>query len=418
MRQSKSSNMSNVSSNAKSINSSNRTLNSNRIMQLQQSVGNQAVLGWLQSMKPTAANNSAPIQRTISVGKEQLFYNDEKEALSALKSSFPSIKPEVLEVILSSFNSDPEYDKFHNFATMKHTIEAAAQWIAQKDNYNVNPNEWGVLHRLKGKLKPQVADLPQTREEGSFKRFIRAQDSTADVNAKQVEYEGTDSRYDPSKFSTDDNKTHSWKSNVLWLQNVMSKFTKMLLTDIPLDPENIKRQSPREYGFSAYAREIAALLRNDYLPVGRKTFQSSTTTQDTVSMIHKDQLPKSIMPVLTQNINVDKTAMLGIYNDDSIRTATALAHFDNAGLPTIITPEKLKKLEKIQKVAPKVEITDNDRVEFLKLYLSSKGCTEIPSDNAFWKDLQVDDKGKVYFEAWGFKRMRAFANVNSWSILN
>gem|GEM_PF-3279835 len=398
-------------------------LDNGSIMHLQRTVGNRAVMRLIRPQQAAAADKPA-IQRTISVGKEQLVFKDDTEALNALKSTFSHIDPGVLEIILSAFDADPEYNKFYNLASLKQEVEKAAQWMTSKDAYDADPKQWGVLHRLKGKLKPQIADLPRTREEGSFKRLVKALDADADTDKKRLEYEGTDSKYDPTKFSRDGSNKHTWESNESWLKVAMGKFSKMLLTDIPLTAENVKRQTDKKYGFSAYAREIAALLQDNYLPVGRKTFQSRSVSLDTVSLVRRDQLPRSLMVVINQKIKINKTVAQKIYNDDGLSTQKALEFFDEAGLPTDKTPSKALKMERFDKKkeeqekleASVKEVTDVDRIQFLAELIGPQ-ATEIPFGKEYWKGVQESKEGKFYFADWGFKRINAFANVNAGKIL-
>jgi intracellular sulfur oxidation DsrE/DsrF family protein len=193
------------------------------------------------------------------------------------------------------------------------------------DQYFINPHNTAILHRLKSqsfektlkKIWPNgVGDIPdgvallaaaklrlekyrerqitrlmkKCKNEG-FKpgsvQYRKALDSikSAMDTAEDIEYhdltaalkrtpghveglfESTGSKYVPQHYpdpSGEHTAEHTWARNRAWLDH-MQKFPKAALTDLPLSAANLMRQTPgNEMSFSAYAREIAFLLAENY----------------------------------------------------------------------------------------------------------------------------------------------------------
>lgn len=289
------------------------------------------------------------IQRNVSIKEPYREYDDLEKLLKIIISSIGMFKGEkcfdnlidnkgyVEETVKELFERDSKYEKMKDFT------DEFVQTFSLKFDYDpqkFSKEKWAVLHRMESK---------------SFSRFVQALTGKSSVD--NSEYESTYSRYNPHKFG----KKHTWKGNTGWLAYVINHFAKLVVTDIPIKTNNIFRTKKNTYSeanpgekdydtFSAYAREIAALLYENYLPISKKTISSSETKTDVVTMVKQDNLPTIAKKAILEKVKVNKdialwiikgNAKLGVGKElkEREREKKALSFYSNACIPTLF-PEK------------------------------------------------------------------------------
>ncbi len=223
----------------------------------------------------------------------------------------------------------------------------------------VNPNNWGVLHRLKG---------------GSFNKMAGAMYPNLKEQQVKDKFEKTRSKYNPADFGSD--TSHNWSSNVEWLRYINETFPKVALTDLPLNGRNMMRQSDDRYGkriiaFSAYAREIAFLLMEGYVspmtsvPMGNKKMP--------MHYLYKG-LP------LSPHLEKHSTILNAVYKNQMELASVhdALIAFNDLGIPV-----DMSALEVAKKAAAEKSSGEDEAIQKVRAYVAEHPPSK-PNDPSQW----------------------------------
>lgn len=304
----------------------------------------------------------AAVQRKISVKEGGVVYENADAARIALAGKIDELSPRGVRIALELL--DRANEVFDNEAALLEVLGAAAKAFGP----DIAPDTHAVLHRLKGL---------------SFRKFVGEVHPDTDEEVAQQMYEKTDSKYAPEKF--DKSAKHTWAGNNQWLKDVIAKFTKVVLTDLPLTQTNVLRQTERfkDRNFSAYAREIAILLLNKYLPY--------VENDKYVHMIDVERIDETVAVMVKRGKVVNETVGWKIAEDDRkrVRIDRALRFFHDAGLPT----DRREEFDK----APRHFVNDKDPKDDRKEpepgpepELGSTSSTGVPSEE---EEEEIDYKG-------------------------
>ncbi|MBQ20002.1 MAG: hypothetical protein CMD31_04545 [Flavobacteriales bacterium] len=303
------------------------------------------------TLKSTQSTHT--IQRNVTVRDPERNYNNLHRLVMLVRNAIMSVVDEhreepfyqrvakdmefFFQIVKELFESNPVYDKMKDF-----TDEIIQTGLAKSD---LDPNkytkeEWALLHRMESK---------------SFLRFVNAKEGQEHEEGVKAIYEETNSKYNPTTFGA----RHTWESNTEWLMYVLEHFPKLVITDVPLTINNIFRQKShtsmiakegeRDFRFfSAYGREIAALLYEGYVPISTNTvgrdFKAPITA---ITMINQRLLPPTVLDAVLKrvkvNLDVAKWISKGVSLNDLGRgigekliIKKALSFFHHAGIPTTI----------------------------------------------------------------------------------
>ncbi|HEV3469303.1 MAG TPA: hypothetical protein VG148_08280 [Pyrinomonadaceae bacterium] len=224
----------------------------------------------------------------------------------------------------------------------------------------VNPHSWAVLHRMSSH---------------SFERFLSSM-GLQNPGRVRPRFEDTRSKYDPSKYGT--SPKHDWPSNYEWLEDIKGRFSQVALTDLPLSPENVIRQSKSVFGakkddFSAYAREIAYLFLNKFAPSETPPPRRGLQTK---YMTKQD-------PVLSVEQQTTLTNILA-NRKEAVELSQALVTFDSLGLPV-----KESDLEKAKKRVAELGDKNAELLNKVKEYIKQKRPSK--DDPTQWPGTYLED---------------------------
>ncbi len=309
------------------------------------------------------------------------------------------------QIVRELFAKDPVYGKMLDF-----TDEIVRVGLAKAhfNPANYSKEDWALLHRM---------------ETQSFRRFIEAKEGTPKDSVVGAHYEGTGSKYNPKDFGDKSGK-HSWRGNEEWIVYVVRKFPKLVLTDLPLSEANVFR-GLRESGaektegkkdtraFSAYAREIAALLHEGYLPISANTLGPALGGKVSALTLVKDSiLPPTVRMSIEARFKISRGAAVWIAKGQSFvgigkglseaeRVHAALSFFETAGIPTLLTaPASLPKIEEkahrpLRWARTELQPPDKDKEEQLKLQRKKEEERSAKSEELTLKFERVDPSNLV-----------------------
>jgi hypothetical protein len=415
-----------------------RVSSASELMDLQRAVGNAAVVAMLGRPTRTnsaadertpvvardaraarsAARSSSPssatvvLQRKIKVGAAELTTD---QALDRVKDEFPD--EVILRQALKIFDSGNE--TFTDDAEFRNELRTAVGFLSAHDPKTIDENTWMVLHRLKAQ---------------SFTRFIQARyGEKVDPEQMKRAYEHTGARYAPPGGK------HTWDTNLKWLEDVVTvkKLTKVVLTDIPLTRDNIYRTGKLAKEFSAYAREIANMLYEDYVPIGSSTMPGMVPV-GTVTMVSSRALPLRLIASILKTIKVNKQTALHIIKD--MHEAKVDKHGDDVmSLYTLVSPTAaetffadagLPVARREVAAVVKKEVSPDEQIRYLAARCRERGAGQLPGTKAEARALILDDAKQGFADSeaarlfldeksmqpWGGPRMLLFIQNNGAAI--